>query len=72
LWTSGVVDGVEVEPDVVDAATGGPDDGVELLETADKMNFGGGGIFLATAVCHRLSATSLIERMFDRAAEPLQ
>ena len=65
-------DGVEVEPDVMDAAPGRPDDYVEILEAIDEVGFGGGGIFLATAVGHRLPATGLIQRVFDRAAELLE
>ena len=65
-------DGVEMEPDVMDAAPGRPDDYVEILEAIDEVGFGGGGIFLATAVGHRLPATGLIQRVFDRAAELLE
>ena len=67
-----LLDRVEVEPDVVDAACGRPDDRVEILEAVDEEGFGGGGIFLATAVGHRLPAAGLIERVLDRAAEPLE
>src|SRR5208337_1762229 len=67
-----LLDRVEVEPDVVDAACGRPDDRVEILEALDEEGFGGGGIFLATAVGHRLPAAGLIERILDRAAEPLK
>jgi len=67
-----LLDGVEVEADVVDAAAGRPDDRVEILEAADEERFGGGGIFLAAAVGHRLTAAGLIERILDRAAEPGQ
>ena len=63
---------VEVEPDMVDAACGRPDDRVEILEAADEEGFGGGGIVLATAVGHRLAAAGLIERVFDRATESLE
>jgi hypothetical protein len=65
-------DRVEVEADVVDAAPGRPDDRVELLEALDEVGFGGGGIFLATAVGHRLPAAGLLERILDRAAEPFE
>jgi len=67
-----LLDRVEVEPDVVDAAPGRPDDRVEILEAPDEVGFGGGGIVLATAVGHRLAAAGLVERVLDRAAEPLE
>jgi hypothetical protein len=67
-----LLDRVEVEPDVVDAAPGRPDDRVETLEAADEEGFGSGGIFLATAVGHRLPAAGLLERVLDLAPEPLQ
>ena len=38
----------------------------------DEEGFGGGGIVLAAAVGHRLAAAGLIERVLDRAAEPLE
>jgi len=65
-------DRIEVIPDVVDAAPGWPDDRVEILEAVDEEGFGGGGIVLATAVGHRLAAAGLVERILDRAAEPLE
>jgi hypothetical protein len=40
-------------------------------EAPDEEGFGGGGIVLAAAVGHRLPAAGLIERVLDRAAEPL-
>ena len=63
---------VEVEPDVMDAAPGRPDDRVEVLEALDEEGLGGGGIVLAAAVGHRLPAAGLIERVLNRAAEPLE
>src|SRR5262245_3498022 len=36
------------------------------------MRFGGGGVFLTTAVGHRLAAAGLLERILHRAAEPLK
>ncbi len=65
-------DRVEVDPDVLDAAPGRPDDCVEILEAVDKEGFGGCGIFLATAVGHRLAAAGLIERILNRATESLE
>ena len=70
--TRGLFHGVEVEPNVVDAAPGRSDDHVEILEAADEEVFGGGGIVLATAVGHRLPAAGLIERILDRATESLE
>jgi hypothetical protein len=64
-------DRVEVETDVGDAAGGRTDDRVEILEAPDEEGFGDGGIVLAAAVGHRLPAAGLIERILDRAAEPL-
>jgi hypothetical protein len=65
-------DRIEMEPDVVDAAARRPDDRVELFETLDKESLGRSGIVLATTVSHRLPAAGLIERVFDRAAEPFK
>src|SRR4029077_18880344 len=65
-------DGVQVEPEVGDAAPGRSDDRVEILEAADEEVFGGGGIVLGTAVGHRLPAAGLVERILDGAAEPLE
>ena len=60
-----LLDGVEMEADVMDATAGRPDDPIEILEAADEEGFGGGSIFLATAVRHRLPAAGLIERVLD-------
>jgi hypothetical protein len=59
-------------PDVVDAASRRPDDGVEIFETVDKEGLGSSGIVLATTVSHRLPAAGLLKRVFDRATEPLE
>src|SRR5262249_26359592 len=67
-----LIDRVEVEADVVDAAPGRPDNRVEFLEAVDEVGFGGGGVFLAAAVGHRLSAAGLLERVLDRTAEPFE
>jgi hypothetical protein len=67
-----LLDRVEVETDVVDAAARRSDDRVEVLETTDEVNLGGGGIVLTTAIGHRLPAAGLIERVLHRATELLQ
>src|SRR5262249_14936471 len=68
----GLLDRVEVEPDVMDATPGRADDRVEILEAADELRLGGGGVVLATAVGHRLPAASWVERVLDCAAEAFQ
>jgi hypothetical protein len=65
-------DRIEMEPDVVDTATRRPDDRIELFEALDEKGLGSSGIVLATTVSHRLPAAGLIERVFDRAAEPFK
>jgi hypothetical protein len=67
-----LLDGVEVEPDVVHTTTGWTDNRVEVFEAVDEQRFGGRGVLLTSAVCHRLPATGLIGRIFDRAPEPLE
>jgi hypothetical protein len=72
LRLRGLFDRIKMEPDVVDAAARRPDDRVELFEALDKESLGRSGIVLATTVSHRLPAAGLIERVFDRAAEPFE
>src|SRR5262249_20809215 len=54
-------DRIEVEPDVMDATPGRPDDRLEILETVDEVGLSGGGVFLAAAVGHWLPAAGLID-----------
>jgi hypothetical protein len=67
-----MLNGVEVEPDVVDAASGRADNRVEILEAVDEVSLGGGRIVLATAVGHWLPAGGLVEWILDTAAELLE
>src|SRR5258707_15723101 len=61
-----LLDGVEVEADVVDAASRRPDDRVEILEALDEKGLARGGILLEAAVGHGLPAAGLLERVLDR------
>ena len=67
-----LLDRVEMTADVMNATGRRPDDRVEVLEAADEVCLGGGGLFLAAAVGHRLPAASLFERVLDRATEPFE
>ena len=72
LRLRGLFDRIEMKPDMVHAATRRSDDRVELLETVNEESLGRSGIVLATTVSHRLAAAGLIERKFDRTAEPFE
>src|ERR1700751_5925561 len=72
LRLRGLFDRIEMKPDMMHTATRRSDDGVEPLETVNEESLGRGGIFLATTVSHRLAAAGLIERKFDRTAEPFE
>ena len=72
LRLRGLFDRIEMKPDMVHAATRRSDDRVELFEAVNEESLGRSGIFLATTVSHRLAAAGLIERKFDRTAEPLE
>src|SRR6201997_4159359 len=72
LRLMGLFDRIEMKPDMMHAASRRSDDGVEPLETVNEESLGRSGIFLATTVSHRLAAAGLIERKFDRTAEPFE
>src|SRR5262249_26043791 len=63
-----LINRVEMAPDMVDTASGRPHDRFEVFEAINKEFFSGGGILLAAAVSHGLSATGLLERIINRAA----
>src|SRR4051812_38146850 len=67
-----LLDRVEVEADMMDAASRRTDDHVEVTEAANKVDFGGGGVFLAATVGHWLAAAGLADRVLHRAAETLE
>ncbi len=72
LHLGGLLDGIEIIPDVVDAAARGRDDVIEAGEIAHEQRLGVGAIGVEPAICHRLSATSLIARVIDIVAEPFE
>jgi hypothetical protein len=59
-------------PDMMNATRGGPHNHVKTLEAVNEVGFGSSGIFLATAVGHRLPTAGLFDRIPDRAPQPLE
>src|SRR5271163_405220 len=57
--------GHEFIPHMVCTATGGYNDVVERRKKPDEVFFGRAAVSLTSAVRHRLSATGLVERVFD-------
>ena len=65
-------DRIQIGAHVMDATAGRPDDRGEVLEALDEEGLGGGGVFLAAAVGHRLPAAGLLQWVLHRAAEPFE
>src|SRR5262245_41885513 len=72
LHGSGLLDGVEVLAYLLDAATCGADNAIEVFEVLDEEVFRLRGVALVSAVGHRLSTTGLSQRITRLEAEPLQ
>jgi hypothetical protein len=67
-----LLDGIEVTPHLLDAASRWPDDVIVFLEVLYKEKFGCCRIYLVPAVGHRLPAAGLIERVTYINPESLQ
>src|SRR6202011_5057555 len=63
---------VEIVPHVVDATAGRGDDAVETGKVAHEQRLGIGAFSVKSAIGHRLATTSLVARVVDIMAEPLQ
>jgi len=72
LHGSGLLDGVEVLAYLLNAAPCGADNAIEVFEVLNEEVFRLSGVALISAVGHRLSTTSLPQRIADLEAEPLQ
>jgi len=59
----GLFEGVEVAPDLLDAASGRSNDAIVPLEVLNKEAFGCGSVDLVATIGHGLSAASLVERV---------
>jgi hypothetical protein len=68
----GLFEGVEVAPDLLDAAPGRPNDAITALEVLNEEAFGRRGVDLVATVRHGLAAASLVERVTDIEPESLQ
>ena len=68
----GLLDGVEIVPHMMDAATRRRHDVVEAGEVAHEQRLGVGSFRVEPAVRHRLAAAGLIERIYDLVSEPLE
>src|SRR5919108_5564332 len=68
----GLLDGVEVLAYLLNTATCGADDAVEVFEVLDEEAFRLSGVALVSAVGHRLSTAGLPQRIAHLEAEPLQ
>jgi hypothetical protein len=63
---------IEVEAHMVDAASRGTDDRVELFEATYEESLRRGSVVLAAAVRHGLTTASLVERVLDGTTELLE
>jgi hypothetical protein len=59
----GLLELIEVAPDLFDAAPGWPNNAIIVLEISDKQALGRGGIDFVATVGHGLSAAGLVERV---------
>ena len=68
----GLIQRVVVTPNLLDAASGWPDDAVIAFKVLHEEAFRRLRIYLIATVGHRLSAASLIERVMHIEPEPFQ